>query len=106
MELSPAEACTANKAQANKVRDELLRQGERLYSEDQQTEKMMDQRPKEPSHSSQDSGFFYTKRRRGVAGCCKVLGVGIFVLTAVHVGQVTMSYKPPTRQMLFSVLQL
>ena len=27
MELSPAEACTANKAQANKVRDELLRQG-------------------------------------------------------------------------------
>ena len=41
-----------------------------------------------------------------MAGCCKVLGVGIFVLTAVHVGQVTMSYKPPTRQMLFSVLQL
>ena len=37
-----------------------------------------------------------------MTGCCKVLGVRIFVLTAAHVGQVTMSYKPPTRQMFCS----
>ena len=40
-----------------------------------------------------------------MVGCCRLLGVGIFVLAAAQVGQVTISCKPPTVQMLFSVLQ-
>lgn len=38
---------------------------------------MVDSCPKEPSYLSQNSGFFYIKEGRGVAGCCKLLGAGI-----------------------------
>ena len=38
---------------------------------------MKDQCPTESSYLSWNSGFFYTKRGRGVVDCCKLLGVRI-----------------------------
>ena len=64
--------------QANKLRDELLGQGIVTLFRNQQTKKMVDWCPKEPSCSGLDASFFYrTKRRRWggkakkVISCCK-----------------------------------
>ena len=76
--------------QANKSRDELWGKKQQLYLESQQTEKMVDQCPKEPSSPSQNSTFFYTKRGGGIVGCCKFLGARILCSSAVHIGLVTM----------------
>lgn len=71
------------------------------YLESQQTEKMVDQCPREQSYQSQNSDFFYTKKGSGlVADYCKLLDAGILC-----------SYSCPsrsdhnvsvTRQLLFS----
>ena len=48
-----------------------------LYQESQQTKKMVEQCPKEPSCLSQNSGLFYTKKGEDVVVCCKLFGVRI-----------------------------
>ena len=76
---------------------------QKLYFESQQTKKMVDQCPKEPSYPSQNSGFFYTTRRGSVVGYCKLLGILCSCCTQVRSLH---SCESPTRQMLFSVLQV
>ena len=74
-------------------------QEQQLYLESQQTKKLVDQYPKKPSYPSQNSGLFYIKSREDLAG-------ESFVLGAIHVICLPCCYKLPTKQKLFSVLQL
>ena len=75
--------------QANKSRDKLLEQGIMTLCGSQQTEKMVDQCPKEPSYLRQNSGFFL--KGEGVwLVVANFLVPESFVLAAVLVGLVTM----------------
>lgn len=56
---------------------------QRPYSKSQQMEKIVDQHPKEPFYPSQNSGFFGTRKGRGVISCCKLLGAESFVFATV-----------------------
>ena len=78
-----------------------------LYLESQQTEEAVGQYPKEPSYLSQNSGFLFTKRVGSVADCYKLLDAGILCsCSCLCRSGKKCSYKPPTRKVSFSVLQL
>lgn len=69
--------------------------------------RQVDHAPSPNSLKGFNKAFLKAWWREGMVNCCKFLGFRNLCLAAVHWGQVrTCSYKPPTRQMLFSVLQI
>lgn len=77
MFLSPSSYCSPYNMTINQETNCWDRE-EWLYSESQLVEKEDGLLSPKTIWLVLDSGFFYTKRKGGVVGCCRLLGVGIF----------------------------